>query len=977
MNKVTTKTVYTWLSLLLLFIGQIAPLGGLRVSAADSGDYSYEAYVKPTEYADYSNPIYVRDAATSEERVVYCFNYHSEWPNNEGTTPYPKYKKELGNANTFAELAASESLTGADLEATILKVIYNGFGNDAARLQAKYGLSNGVFRRVTQYAIWYFTDHKDFPSADVSPITSFTAKEKAVFMALIGQGDALETPPVNATLDVYRTDGSKPNNGSSKANYQNLLGGNFVNKDTGTDVPVVKKKISIFAKKVWDKADNVANKPEVSFQLKNKQTGEAIGDAKVVQTPAGRSEATVQWDDLSGEVSDYTVEEVTKLDGYTTSPTQGNGTETSPFTITNTKNSTVPEYVQTIQVNKAWAGENLPAAKPDVYFALYKRTNGVESQVTAADVPAIKVNPQKWQVSPVVWKNIYAPGRDQATGATIEYFVKEVNADGSDWSAPNYLAPTSTSALSGANSLVFNFTNTYQPTSPKPTTHDVVISKTNLGGKEIAGAQIEIRKDGQKVEGWTSEADKSHTVKLEAGEYVFHEEVAPTGYLKVTDITFTVDKDGKVTVKTDTTTAEKSKTEGSKLTVVDETQTVSINLLKLWSDRTGDAKTTDIPEQVTVKLYANGKPATDLAGKDVSTVVLTKATANAIENTAVVSNLRAFDETGNRIVYTIEETPVAGYTEVGEAAFKTSATPSNWADNGAIYNLTLRNQENTVEKKDVVISKTNLGGKEIAGAQIEIRKDGQKVEGWTSEADKSHTVKLEAGEYVFHEEVAPTGYLKVTDITFTVDKDGNVTVKEDTTTAEKSKTEGNKLTVVDETEVVKPTTHDVVISKTNLGGKEIAGAQIEIRKDGQKVEGWTSEADKSHIVKLEAGEYVFHEEVAPTGYLKVTDITFTVDKDGNVTVKEDTTTAEKSKTEDNKLTVVDEAEAVKPEPQPVEPKPTPTPKEDVPKQNGGTNTTTTKKVLPRTNSENAIILTMVGFGLLVVLGFSYWKKVNE
>lgn len=104
----------------------------------------------------------------------------------------------------------------------------------------------------------------------------------------------METPPANSTLDIYRTDGSKPNIDSAKATYQNLLGGNFISKDTGTDVPVVKKKISIFAKKVWDKADDIAIKPEISFQLKNKQTGEAVGEAKVIQTQAGQSEATVQ-----------------------------------------------------------------------------------------------------------------------------------------------------------------------------------------------------------------------------------------------------------------------------------------------------------------------------------------------------------------------------------------------------------------------------------------------------------------------------------------------------------------------------------------------------------------------------------------------------------------------------------------------------------------------------------------------------------
>ncbi|MCQ9211429.1 MULTISPECIES: SpaA isopeptide-forming pilin-related protein [unclassified Streptococcus] len=1113
---------------------------------------------------------------------------------------------------------------------------------------------------------------------------TLTAEEKLVFKALIGQGDALETPPANSTLEVYRTDGSKPNNDSAKAKYQNLLGGHFVSKDTGTDVPVVKKKISIFAKKVWDRADDVANKPEISFQLKNKQTGEAVGEAKVIQTQAGQSEATVQWDDLAGEVSDYTVEELTQLDGYTTSPTQGSGTEDNPFTITNTKRSTVPEYVQTIQVNKAWTGEGLPAAKPDVYFALYKRTNGAESLVTATDVPAVKVNPQKWQGSPVVWRNIYAPGQDQVTGATIEYFVKEVNADGSDWSAPNYLAPTSTYALSGTNSLVFNFTNTYQPTAPKPTTHDVVISKTNLGGQEIAGAQIEIRKGDQKVESWTSEADKSHTVKLEAGEYVFHEEAAPAGYLKVTDITFTVDDDGNVTVKTDTTTTEKSKTEGNKLTVVDEAEVVKpvthdiiISKTNLGGQeiagaqieiRKGDQKveswTSEADKSHTVKLEAGeyvfheeAAPAgylkvTDITftvdndgnvtvKTDTTTAAKSKTEGNkltVIDEAEVVkpvthdvviskTNLGGQEIAGAQIEirkdgqtveswtseadksHTVkleageyvfhEEVAPAGYLKVtditftvgtdgnvtvktdtttaaksktegnkltvvdeaevvkpvthdvvisktnlggqeiagaqieirkdgqtveswtseadkshtvkleaGEYVFHEEAAPAGYLkvtditftvdDDG---NVTVKVDTTTAAKSqtagnkltvvdeaevvkpvthDVVISKTNLGGQEIAGAQIEIRKDGQTVESWTSEADKSHTVKLEAGEYVFHEEAAPAGYLKVTDITFTVDDDGNVTVKVDTTTAAKSQTAGNKLTVVDEAEVVKPVTHDVVISKTNLGGQEIAGAQIEIRKGGQTVESWTSEADKSHTVKLEAGEYVFHEEAAPTGYLKVTDITFTVGTDGNVTVKTDTTTAAKSKTAGNKLTVVDEAEVVKPvthdvvisktnlggqeiagaqieirkdgqtveswtseadkshtvkleageyvfheeaapagylkvtditftvgtdgnvtvktdtttaaksqtagnkltvvdeaESQPVEPKPTPTSKEEAPTQNGGTNTTTTKKILPRTNSENATILTMVGFGLLVVLGFSYLKKVND
>ena len=80
----------------------------------------------------------------------------------------------------------------------------------------------------------------------------------------------------------------------------------------------------------------------------------------------------------------------------------------------------------------------------------------------------------------------------------------------------------------------------------------ITFSKVNLGGTEIAGAQIKIFKgdkaEGQAVESWTSEAGKSKDLNLAPGTYTFHEEAAPTGYLKVTDITFQVKHDGTVEV---------------------------------------------------------------------------------------------------------------------------------------------------------------------------------------------------------------------------------------------------------------------------------------------------------------------------------------------------------------------------------------------------------------------------------------------
>ena len=218
------------------------------------------------------------------------------------------------------------------------------------------------------------------------------------------------------------------------------------------------------------------------------------------------------------------------------------------------------------------------------------------------------------------------------------------------------------------------------------------------------------------------------------------------------------------------------------------------------------------------------------------------------------------------------------------------------------------NKKTTTEKA-ITFSKVNLGGTEIAGAQIKIYKgdkaEGQAVESWTSEAGKSKELNLAPGTYTFHEEAAPTGYLKVTDITFQVKTDGTVEV---TNVGEKdSKGEDNKVVTNGSTVTVTDKDDDlprkITFSKVSLGGEEIAGAQIKIYKgekaEGDAVENWTSEAGKSKELNLAPGTYTFHEEAAPTGYLKVTDITFQVKHDGTVEV---TNVGEKdSKGEDNKV----------------------------------------------------------------------------
>ena len=148
---------------------------------------------------------------------------------------------------------------------------------------------------------------------------------------------------------------------------------------------------------------------------------------------------------------------------------------------------------------------------------------------------------------------------------------------------------------------------------------EVVFSKVNVGGEEIAGAKIQIKDaQGQVVKEWTSKAEQSEIIKLKVGTYIFHEEVAPNGYLKVTDITFEVDEQGKVTVKN--ANGNEVKANGNKLTVTDKTKsptpetpwtpmipsTRNLKVTKKWLGTNGNKITAPV-DKIEVELYKDGK----------------------------------------------------------------------------------------------------------------------------------------------------------------------------------------------------------------------------------------------------------------------------------------------------------------------------------------------------------------------------------
>ena len=212
-------------------------------------------------------------------------------------------------------------------------------------------------------------------------------------------------------------------------------------------------------------------------------------------------------------------------------------------------------------------------------------------------------------------------------------------------------------------------------------------------------------------------------------------------------------------------------------------------------------------------------------------------------------------------------------------------------------------------EKEVVFSKVNVGREEIAGAKIQIKDaQGQVVKEWTSKAGQSETIKLKAGTYIFHEEAAPNGYLKVTDITFEVDEQGKVTVKN--ADGNEVKANGNKLTVTDKTKSptpetpwtpMIPSTRNLKVTKKWLGtnGNKITAPvdkiEVELYKDGKatgqklelnKANSWTGEFKDlkayESIENSKAYEYTVKEVGENNNSIKLGNKLFKVTYSGNM-----------------------------------------------------------------------------------------------
>ena len=188
-----------------------------------------------------------------------------------------------------------------------------------------------------------------------------------------------------------------------------------------------------------------------------------------------------------------------------------------------------------------------------------------------------------------------------------------------------------------------------------------------------------------------------------------------------------------------------------------------------------------------------------------------------VESNAIMTAIS--DETG---YFAFDEVPY------GEYIVKEIEAPTGYilseegylmtiSEDGEIVGITAENKPITIE-----ISKQDVYGEELSGAEMElINSDEETVEKWTSDGKNHVATELPAGDYTLKEIAAPDGYVIATDISFTVDVYGNVTVENVDAIAVSE--DGNPLIVmVDDTTKVRISKQDITT------GEELPGAKLQV-----------------------------------------------------------------------------------------------------------------------------------------------------
>ena len=178
-----------------------------------------------------------------------------------------------------------------------------------------------------------------------------------------------------------------------------------------------------------------------------------------------------------------------------------------------------------------------------------------------------------------------------------------------------------------------------------------------------------------------------------------------------------------------------------------------------------------------------------------------------------------------------------------------------------------KNEAYVMKDGQITVSKKTITGEEeLEGAQLEVRDESNNVvDSWTSTHVPHYVSGLEEGQtYTLIETTAPDGYVKAESITFTVSNENQEVVMKDA---------------------------EITIDKVDEETEEpVLDAQFSVfDMEGNLIDQWITDGKAHAVSHLEAGkEYILKETKTPRGYQTVTDTTFTVsgEEDLSLEIKE-------------------------------------------------------------------------------------------
>lgn len=458
-----------------------------------------------------------------------------------------------------------------------------------------------------------------------------------------------------------------------------------------------------------------------------------------------------------------------------------------------------------------------------------------------------------------------------------EYYVKELKAPEGFVSSDEVLEFVAEYQGQETKIVSLQAVKKNEPTTAEFTKSDLTI------GVELEGARLRVMdKDGNVIDEWTSEKDKPHVIKrLVVGEtYTLHEEFAPYGYLKATDVTFTI-KDTAEVQKVE------MKDEVPKGLLIINKKGEFLEKITLLDNVKGTVEhffeyITGNLSEVTFEVYA----AEDIKAAD-------GVSADHYKKDELVGTITT-DEKG---IAKMEDLPVGkyyvkevktahGFVLDGEPRFvdltyRDQDTPvvtfdEEWQNNRQKIKVTILKKEKETERMLEGAIFGLFTKEDIKGRDGKVLMEaGTLIEQKTTDENGQILFKADLpvdGIYIVKEIYAPDGFV--------------TSNEEKEFTFEYGKPEEAEVSYefVFENE---PTT--VELTKTDLTtGKELPGAHLKvIDEDGNVIEEWVS-TDKAHVIKeLTVGKsYTMTETKPADGYVTAESITFTVENTAEIQKQE-------------------------------------------------------------------------------------------